>query len=375
MPSNNLYIGLMSGTSADGIDAALVDFSDSSIKLVAHTEISLCDKLKKQIVELCQPGADEIDRMGALDRRLGYEFAAACNQLLAAAEVSAAQVTAIGSHGQTLRHRPEADREHSFTLQIGDPNTIAHLTGICTVSDFRRRDLAAGGQGAPLAPAFHCAAFHSAHTTRAIVNIGGMSNISFLPKDGEVIGFDTGPGNVLLDAWIYQNQQKQYDKDGNWAAKGQCNDDLLAQLLSHPYFQQRAPKSTGREVFNVDWLLEQIQTQITPIDAADIQATLLELTCATIANDILALCPKDETIEVYICGGGAYNKQLMKQLSARLEKHLVATTSALGIDPEWIEAVAFAWLAKQTIDRKPGNLPSVTGATQPVPLGGIYIAS
>lgn len=374
MPTNDLYMGLMSGTSADGIDVALVDFSDAAIKLLAHTEIPLSNELKTQILNLCQPGDDEIDRMGSLDRRLGHEFAAACNQLLENAAIPAQGITAIGSHGQTIRHRPEAHREHPFTLQIGDPNTIAQLTGICTVSDFRRRDLASGGQGAPLAPAFHHAAFHNPNTTRAIVNIGGMSNISFLPREGDVIGFDTGPGNVLLDAWIYHNQQKQYDRDGDWASQGQCNDKLLAQMLKHSYFQQCAPKSTGREAFNFNWLLEQVNDHAASIESADIQATLLELTCATIANDILTLCPKDDAIEVYICGGGAYNKQLMKRLSARLAKHKVATTSALGIDPQWIEAVAFAWLAKQTIERKPGNLPSVTGATQPVPLGGIYIA-
>lgn len=374
MPTNNFYMGLMSGTSADGIDVALVDFSDATIKLVAHTEIPLSDDLKSQILELCQPGSDEIDRMGSLDRRLGHAFASACNDLLADTAIPATDIIAIGSHGQTVRHRPEAHRKHPFTLQIGDPNTIAQLTGICTVSDFRRRDLAAGGQGAPLAPAFHHAAFHSPDTTRAIVNIGGMSNISLLPREGEVIGFDTGPGNVLLDTWIYHNQQKRYDRDGNWASEGQCNEGLLAQMLKHSYFQQSAPKSTGREAFNFNWLLEQINTHATSIRPADIQATLLELTCATIANDILALCPIDDAIEVYICGGGAHNKQLMKRLSARLAKHKVATTSALSIDPEWIEAVAFAWLAKQTIERKPGNLPSVTGANQAVPLGGIYIA-
>lgn len=364
----------MSGTSADGIDVALVDFSSASIRLLAHSETPLSDDLKKQILGLCQPGDNEIDRMGALDRQLGHEFAAACAQLLATENIPAENITAIGSHGQTIRHRPEKHSQYPFTLQIGDPNTIAQATGICTVSDFRRRDLAAGGQGAPLAPAFHQAAFHNPDTTRAIVNIGGMSNISLLARDGSVTGFDTGPGNVLLDAWIYHHKHQRYDRNGDWAAKGQCHSDLLAQMLSHPYFQQPAPKSTGRETFNFNWLAEQLQQQAANIEPVDVQATLLELTSTTIAQDILALCPEGETIEVYICGGGAYNQQLMQRLNALLTPRRVATTSALGIDPEWIEAVAFAWLAKQTVERKSGNLPSVTGATQAVPLGGIYIA-
>ena len=371
MPNSNLYIGLMSGTSADGIDVALVDFSNNGIQLLASCETPLEAEVKNKILQLCQPGDNEIDRMGALDRQLGSHYANACKQLLQQANLPASAITAIGCHGQTIRHRPTQLSNTAFTLQIGDPNTIAEQTGITTVSDFRRRDIAAGGQGAPLTPAFHQAVFHSPLTSRAIVNIGGMANISYLPSEGEVTGFDTGPGNVLLDTWVFRQQAKSFDRDGNWAASGKCITALLQQLLQHPYFQLPAPKSTGREVFNLNWLLKQLESYASHEKEEDIQATLLELTAVTISKDIHALS-QGEKLEVYVCGGGAYNQQLMRRLTQLLEEHCVASTDELGIAPEWVEAIAFAWLAKQTIDRKPGNLPAVTGAKKLVPLGGIY---
>ena len=374
MPDTNLYIGLMSGTSADGIDVALVDFNSNAIKLLAHRESALEPEIKDKILQLCQPGENEIDRMGALDRQLGYQFALACKQLLLHAKLPASAITAIGSHGQTIRHRPTQSHGNAFTLQIGDANTIAEHTGITTVSDFRRRDIAAGGQGAPLAPAFHKAAFHSSKASRAVVNIGGMANISYLPSKGKVIGFDTGPGNVLLDTWIFHKQNKTYDRDGAWAASGKCIPSLLQQLLQHPYFYLSPPKSTGREAFNRTWLLEQLEHHAKYEKEEDIQATLLELTAVTISQDILAL-NQGKPLEVYICGGGAYNQQLMHRLARLLPEHSVGSTKQLGLAPEWVEAVAFAWLAKQTMEKQPGNLPAVTGAERSIPLGGIYWGS
>lgn len=375
MTDTSIYIGLMSGTSADSIDVALVQFNNSTITLLNSHEHPLKPHLRQQILQLSLPGNDEIDQMGLLDRQLGLEFSEACNQLIESTGTQREHICAIGCHGQTIRHRPytDADTPHAFTLQIGDPNTIAESTKITTVSDFRRRDIAAGGQGAPLAPAFHHAAFHSDNSNRAIVNIGGMANVSYLPKQGDVIGFDTGPGNVLLDAWISKHQQKNYDRDGAWSSTGQCITPLLQQFLEHPFFAQQPPKSTGREAFNLNWLEQQLEHYGKAITSEDVQATLLELTATSISRDILELS-SGEDLEVYICGGGAYNTQLMMRMASLLEDSLVDTTQALGLAPEWVEAVAFSWLAKQTLERKPGNLPAVTGANHPVTLGGVYFS-
>jgi len=286
--------------------------------------------------------------------------------------VSAAQIIAIGSHGQTIRHRPPGSPEGTFTLQIGDPNLIAELTGINTVADFRRRDMAAGGQGAPLVPAFHRAIFHSPNKNRVIVNIGGMANITWLPAQGPVIGFDTGPGNVLMDTWIAEHLGKSYDQDGAWATSGQVCTTLLAELLAEPYFKMLAPKSTGRENFNRSWLEDHLRRLVSTPALGDIQATLLELSAITIADSIKGLdqIPK----EVFVCGGGAYNTALMQRLARLMPQDSVASTAALGVDPQWIEAMAFAWLAQQTLNHRPGNLREVTGATREVILGGVYYA-
>lgn len=372
MPTQQLYIGLMSGTSADAIDAVLVDLS-SGAKLLAHHSQKLPLALRQRIHQLCTPGDNEIDRMGMLDVELGRHFAQTTNQLLATAGVMPSDVIAIGSHGQTIRHRPPATCEYAFTLQIGDPNTIAELTGITTIADFRRRDMAAGGQGAPLVPAFHRALFHSEECSRAIVNIGGMANITWLPRGNQrgVVGFDTGPGNVLMDGWILEHRQQPYDQNGAWAASGTPIPTLLEQLLRHPFFAQQPPKSTGRESFNPAWLTTHL-TQPGEVSAADVQATLLELTAISIAQSVNGL--GDEYKEVYICGGGAYNSRLMQRLGELLSNDQVKSTSALGVAPEWIEAMAFAWLAQQTLEHKPGNLRAVTGASRDVILGGIYFA-
>lgn len=364
------YIGVMSGTSADAVDLVIVSFDEAKIALTATHSLVLPSTIRQQIHALATPSHNEIDRLGELDQQLGEVFADAINQLLHKSPLNHRQILAIGNHGQTIRHRPPGTLAHPFTLQIGDPNIIAERTGITTVADFRRRDMAAHGQGAPLVPAFHQAVFHSDSTDRVVVNIGGMANITWLPKSGRTLGFDTGPGNVLMDAWILKNMGNHYDADGAWGASGTPDKALLARWLSHPFIQQSAPKSTGRETFNLAWL----ETELANITAApaDIQATLLAFTAASIAKDITHL--SSDPCEVFVCGGGAYNLALMAELGRCLPHAKVASTAAFGIAPEWVEAMAFAWLAKQTMERKNGNLSAVTGATREVILGGVYFA-
>ena len=365
-PSTALYIGLMSGTSLDSVDAALLELGDNHIRLVNTLEFPIPETLRQELINLCQPGENEIDRLGAADRTLGHVFADAVHALLDNCKREGSSITAIGSHGQTIRHRPHGNK--GFTLQIGDANTIAHKTGITTVADFRRRDIAAGGQGAPLAPAFHKAAFSSEVCNRAIVNIGGMANVTYLSRCGNSLGFDTGPGNILLDSWIQHTLDKKYDKDGSWAASGSPIAQLLAKFLSDPYLQLPAPKSTGREDFNLQWLQRHIGS--THYNAADIQATLLEFTAQTLSDAISKL--PEPVNEVLVCGGGAYNSQLMLRLETLLHPRLLANTEQLGIAAQWVEAAAFAWLAARTLSGLSGNLPSVTGADSEEILGAIY---
>jgi anhydro-N-acetylmuramic acid kinase len=370
MSQRQLYIGLMSGTSADGIDAALVDMQPSP-QLVTHYTLPFSKPLRDQIHAISLPGHNEIDQMGQLDTALGRKFAECVLELIALAGVTSKDIVAIGSHGQTIRHRPPGSPAGPFTLQIGDPNVIAELTGITTVADFRRRDMAAGGQGAPLVPAFHHAVFHSPVMDRVIVNIGGMANITWLPANGAVIGFDTGPGNVLMDLWIQEHRQQAFDWDGAWAGSGKTIPELLSSLLSDPFFNRPFPKSTGREYFNHDWLIRHLQTLPATPKQEDVQATLLSLTARSISDSIKSLgTPK----EVFLCGGGAFNKQLFQSIHGLLPACNLATTAGCGIDPQWIEAMAFAWLAQQTINHRPGNLCAVTGAKREVVLGGIYYA-
>lgn len=372
MTPRRFYVGLMSGTSADAIDAVLVE-SGSSIDLIATHSSPLPNDIRERIHALCSSGHDEIDRMGCLDVELGREFAKTVLALIKKAGCDAEEIIAIGSHGQTIRHRPPGSQPSApFTLQIGDPNTIAELTGITTVADFRRRDMAAGGQGAPLVPAFHRAIFHSADKYRAIVNIGGMANITWLPPSGGVIGFDTGPGNVLMDGWIKQYSGKTFDSNGDWAASGKPHVPLLNKLLSHGFFSLTPPKSTGREEFHLGWLQDCLNQCSEAIAPADIQATLLQLSSQSITKEINHLGPEPK--EIIVCGGGAYNGALMTALKTALPKDEIYTSADFGIAPEWIEAMAFAWLAEQTLAHKPGNLSAVTGARREVILGGIYFA-
>ncbi|AEG12354.1 anhydro-N-acetylmuramic acid kinase [Shewanella baltica] len=366
---NAYYIGLMSGTSMDGVDAVLVDFSGAQPQLIAsHTE-AIPSHLLKGLQRLCSPSTDEINRLGRLDRNVGELFALAVNNLLTKCAIAKEEVIAIGSHGQTVRHMPNL--EVGFTLQIGDPNTIATETGIDVIADFRRKDIALGGQGAPLVPAFHQQTFAQVGKKRIILNIGGIANITYLPGNSDqVLGFDTGPGNTLIDAWIQQVKSEPFDRDGAWAASGKTDQDLLTQLLSHPYFSLAYPKSTGRELFNQAWLEQQL-SPFNHLDEEDIQSTLLDLTCHSIARDMIKLSNEGE---LYVCGGGAFNGQLMQRLAALLPGYTLNTTSALGVDPKWAEGIAFAWLAMRNHLGLPANLPAVTGASREAVLGGRFSA-
>ncbi|TNF04830.1 MAG: anhydro-N-acetylmuramic acid kinase, partial [Gammaproteobacteria bacterium] len=322
---------------------------------------------------LAQPGDNEIQRLGQLDRELGLRFADTVNQLLTQQQLSHAAISAIGSHGQTIRHRPPSPEEgHPFSLQVGDPNTIAEHTGITTVADFRRRDIALGGHGAPLVPAFHQAVFHQPGARRAIVNIGGIANITLLEKSAEapIQGYDTGPGNGLMDAWTLSHLQQPYDKDGSWSRQGTVIPALLAELLNTPYLALPPPKSTGRELFNLDWLRQQLQKHTQSFAPEDVQATLLDFTAETIAAAIKR--HGEESLDVFLCGGGAHNRALVERLSDLLHPVQVETTDSIGIPADWVEAIAFAWLAQQTLKGKPGNAPAVTGARSAAILGAIY---
>lgn len=363
----------MSGTSLDGIDIAITTISDSGhFNLLTAQTFPFPDNLQCKLSSLINNPITHIQDLGHIDIALGRSIAHSINKLLNESGITSDDVAAIGSHGQTLFHSPSG--ENPFSLQIGDANSIAELTGITTVADFRQRDIAAGGQGAPLVPAFHHALFSSSQEDRVIVNIGGISNITSLPSSSNnpVIGFDTGPGNVLLDHWIQQHQNKSYDEGGQWAASGKLNQQLLSLLLNDSYFEQPIPKSTGRELFNQDWLKTKLDDYGKYIAAEDVQATLSELTASTIANDIKLYANSSNS--VFICGGGAHNAYLLKRLQYLLDSKTVTTTQTLNLHPDWVEASAFAWLAFRTINKQAGNLPSVTGAKHPVILGSIYPA-
>ena len=362
----------MSGTSIDAVDTALVRCTRQGCELLATLEHPIAPELRADIVALSQPGDDEIERLGPLDRKLGALFADAVLTLLANTCYDKKDIAAVGSHGQTVRHRPpSAGNRTPFTLQIGDPNTIAELTGITTVADFRRRDIAAAGEGAPLAPGFHAAAFACKGKSRAVVNIGGIANITLLSGTRLVSGFDTGPGNTLLDQWTHRHIGLAYDRDGQWAAEGQVNAALLEQLRSHPYLARRGPRSTGKEAFNLAWLQSCLQS-LPELEPRDVQATLAEFTADSIAGAIIGA--ETAVDEVYVCGGGARNTDLMRRLYRLLAPRHLDTTAALGIDPEWVEAAAFAWLAWRTMSGLAGSSAAVTGARGARVLGGIYPA-
>jgi anhydro-N-acetylmuramic acid kinase len=362
------WIGLMSGTSMDGIDAILVSFPDQKIQIHATHSIPYPDDIRERLVNLSQNHGSP-DEFGELDHLVGKLFADAAAELLDKSELITNQVRAIGSHGQTIRHQPDGGKP--FTLQIGDPTLIAERTGITTIADFRRRDLAAGGQGAPLVPAFHKAFFADHDEDRCILNLGGIANLSHLPADADqpVTGFDIGPANALMDAWCKYQTGQAFDKNGTWASEGEVNQSLLSDMLSDAYFQRPPPKSTGTEKFNLDW----VQTNLArhpDASATDVQRTLLELTAITIAQQL----PQRPGMTVFSCGGGARNPLLMRELRRTCSPCTVTTTAEIGLDPQWVEASAFAWLARQTLAGRPGNLPEVTGAKGERILGAVYYA-
>ncbi len=375
MADNRLYIGLMSGTSLDAIDAVILESGEGRHRLRHQLSYPFPPDFRDHLLTLCEGTlSNELEQFGLADRTMGKLLAEATTALLNASGVEANQIHAIGSHGQTVRHRPPntgRSREQAFTIQLGDPNTIAEITGITTVADFRRRDIAAGGQGAPLVPAFHAAAFALHGRDRVIANIGGMSNISVLTASGHIGGFDTGPGNVLMDSWIKQQQNKAYDKGGNWAQSGKVNTALLEYFLRDPYYQIDGPKSTGREQFGIN-TIESALDKLPPISPEDVQATLLELTATTLCRAIQH--QKLNNPEVFLCGGGASNFALRSRISQLLPHSHVDTTDSLGISADWVEAAAFAWLAKATLSGQHGNVPAVTGASGCRILGAIYPA-
>ncbi|MCW9053108.1 MAG: anhydro-N-acetylmuramic acid kinase [Motiliproteus sp.] len=367
-----LYIGLMSGTSLDGVDTVLVDLSGDYPKLIASHLEQIPEDIHRELLALTQSGDNEIDRMGVADYRFADLQTLAIKTLLEKANVNVEQIKAIGSHGQTIRHRSEFD--YPFTLQIGDPNRMAEQTGITVVADIRRRDMAAGGEGAPLVPAFHQRFLRSPEQDRMVVNIGGIANVTVLDRNPDIssIGYDTGPGNVLMDSWISRHQQENYDADGTWASSGCIFQPLLEQILKTSYLHQPPPKSTGRELFHIGWLDQHIHNCAEGVPAEDIQATLLEFTAQTISTAILSHGYSE--LGIYLCGGGASNSALTQRLHQLLAPHQVKTTDDLGIPAEWLEACAFAWLAQACLKGETGNLPSVTGAKGERILGAIYQA-
>lgn len=360
--AQDLYVGLMSGTSLDGIDAALVEFTPAPRLLASHF-VPYPDSLRDTLLELHLTGANELDRSARAANELADRYACAVSALLQANDVPRDAVLAIGCHGQTVRHRPDL----AYSVQLCNGARIAERTGITTVTDFRSRDLAAGGQGAPLVPAFHAARFRSADSDRAVLNLGGIANLTFLPRSGPVTGFDTGPGNMLLDAWTRRLWNEDCDRGGERAARGTVDRRLLDAMLQDSYFELAPPKSTGRDRFDLEWLLAH---RPGGIGAEDMLATLTELTARTAADAARRHCAA--AAEIYVCGGGVHNRELMRRIAANLEGRRVESTAALGVDPDWVEAMAFAWLARCAINNRPGNLPEVTGAAGLRVLGAIH---
>ena len=394
---DGLYIGMMSGTSLDGMDAVLCQFSSDSsaetdtqqpMRLLATHSQEFPPRLRKVLLALCQPNGvqelvpaegepnSELDWFGWASKEYAEFASEVVNNLLQQSNTDVESVLAIGCHGQTVRHRPQL----GFSLQLVDANIIAERTGISVVSDFRRRDMAVGGQGAPLVPAFHQALFATPDSTRILLNLGGIANITVLPaSDNPVIGYDTGPANLLLDAWTTLHTDKDYDAGGSWAQSGQVVEPLLNQLIEHPFFARTYPKSTGREDFNLAWLQNELQkfdqaSAHIRYSSADVQATLTELTAMSASMQINMFINAHENSSVYVCGGGALNDYLMTRLQAHLPHCTVETTASLGLNPAWVEAVAFAWLARQTLIGETGNLPAVTGASKGVVLGQVCFA-
>ena len=366
------YLGIMSGTSLDGVDIALTDIQSNQTKLIAADFTPMPANLREKVTALIQSGETTLQALGELDHQFGLLYADCVNAFLCKHQLKPEQIEAIGCHGQTVWHSPKG--QFPFTMQIGDMNLLAAKTGITVVGDLRRKDMAFGGQGAPLVPAFHQAVFFDPNWATVVLNIGGISNISLLIPEQPVIGFDTGTGNTLLDQWIEKHQGKAYDKNGEWAASGQVNPDLLAALLDEDFFQLPPPKSTGRELFNLAWLENKIQKiagKTTALLPQDVQATLAEFTVQSI---VLALNNIQTTLpcRLLVCGGGAKNQAIMNGLKQALPNWRIQLTTELELDIDYVEAAAFAWLAYRRMHNLSANLPSVTGATSAVSLGAIF---
>lgn len=363
-----LWIGLMSGTSLDGVDAVLTEFTQTSdqilqSRVVEASTLPFSQDLREELLSLHENGPNEIERTALVGNQLAKLYAQAVNDLLKKANIDSSQISAIGCHGQTIRHRPEL----GFTIQIGNAALLAELTGITVVSDFRSRDIAANGQGAPLVPAFHQAVFGHPNINRTIINIGGIANLSVLNIGQETIGFDSGPGNMLMDAWSELHTGHRYDASGQWAMTGNVIDELLSKLLAHSFFNLTPPKSTGRDLFNIEWLTSYLKPDYLP---QDVQRTLLTFTAHSIADAVKKYAPN--THEIYLCGGGAFNDAMILCLRQLLHPVKIELTDVLGINISDVEAAAFAWLARQAIIKAPGNLPCVTGADGLRILGAIY---
>ena len=368
-PGNEIYIGLMSGTSLDGVDVAIADFGEHPPHLLHSSTSPYDETMRQRLHSLCQSETTTLDNLYSLDAELGELYARSVNQALEVASLDRSKIVAIGCHGQTIRHCPDAATP--FTAQIGDPNRIVTLTGIPTVADFRRKDIALGGQAAPLAPAFHRFLFRADDENRALINIGGIANITYLPRNpsAPILGFDTGPGNTLLNTWNEQHQGSPFDDAGAWARSGQIIGELLETMIANEaYFRLKAPKSTGTEYFNSNWLQPFLKAEYA---ANDVQATLVELTVTTIAN---ALSDLPDLANCFVCGGGARNLYLLERLALLLPQCGVATTADLGLDPDFVEAVAFAWLARERVNLRDGNIPEVTRARHGAILGCVYAA-
>jgi anhydro-N-acetylmuramic acid kinase len=366
-----LYIGLMSGTSLDGVDGVLADFSQATPHVIAHASTGFSAEFKAELLALNASGPDELHRGALAGNALMRIYAQVVHELLGRAQASAASIEAIGAHGQTVRHRPQEFDGTGYTLQLCQPALLAELTGIDVVADFRSRDVAAGGQGAPLAPFFHQAMFSRTGESVGVLNIGGISNLTLLRAGGSMIGFDCGPGNSLMDAWCASHTGQPYDADGAWAASGQPLAALLAELMAEPYLAKAPPKSTGRDLFNSAWLQARLQAHANA-NAADVQATLAELTAQACSADVLRHEPG--LGRVIVCGGGALNLHLMARLQALLPDTQVTSSAEFGLPPLQVEATAFAWLARKAVRREKLELQSTTGARGARVLGCVYPA-
>lgn len=363
---NTLYLGVMSGTSLDGVDVVVFDVASHTV--VAAHSIDFSIELRQKTLALQESRSNEVHHAQLASNELADLYARAINELLVKACLDARTIAAAGVHGQTIRHRPEL----GYTIQLNQPARIAEQTGLTVVSDFRARDIAAGGQGAPLVPAFHDALWRDAHQNRIILNVGGFANISVLNCDEPTFGFDTGPGNVLMDAWIQRHQSVLYDENGSWAATGIADQDLLDILWADDFFVQAHPKSTGRDYFHIGWLLSHLSAFM-EISAADVQATLLALTVRSVTAEIARNSTDD--VQIIVCGGGACNLHFLERLQQALPKSEIVTSAVLGLHPQYVEAAAFAWLASRTMNGLAGNLPAVTGAAGDRLLGNITLAS